>query len=245
MTFKVTEDTVVRPHRDGSGIQIVSGPGGSPWVTDPKRPHLGGNFDGGDLGTMYQQDLWPWLVDSFDIKTMADVGCGTGETMSWFDGRGVKTLGVDGLPWNIEQAGKRCSAKLVLHDFTEKGPCVFDAVDLIWCADTVEHIDEAHVDDVLTTLRQCKVLAMCQGTEEHDASGWNHVNNKPEAYWVEKLAAVGMIEDEALTVKSREVGDHGWWSFTGRIYVHEGIDLGEGRVKALAHKKPQAVVAAK
>ena len=213
--FTIGPDTPTREH---DGVVIVSGPGGCQWVTDPERPHLGGNFDGGDLGTMYPDDLWPWLIETFEVKSMADVGCGTGETLRWFEGKGVKTVGVDGLPWNVQQCGKRCSAKVALHDFTVDGPYPFDAVDLVWCADVVEHIAEEHADAILATIRQGSVLAMCHGTEAHAELGWHHVNNKSERYWVDRLAAVGMVEDAALTRESRGIGNHGWWQATGRIY---------------------------
>lgn len=216
MGFKPTAETPIRKLPDG--IEIVSGPGGSPWVTDPARPHLGGNFDGGDLGTMYQGDLWPWLMETFLVRTMMDIGCGTGETLKWFTDHGVDGVGVEGLPWNVQRCIERGAKQVFLHDFENGAWLGSGFVDLIWCADVVEHIDEKYVDGVLQTLQQGKVLAMCQGTEGNANDGWNHVNNQPEQYWVDKLASVGMIEDVAMTEKSRELGNHGWWSFTGRIY---------------------------
>lgn len=210
--FEIKPDTPQTPANDGSGIIIVSGPGGSPWVTDPKQPHLGGNFDGGDLGSMYPNDLWPWLIERFKPKSVADIGCGTGETAHWFAERGLKALGVDGLAYNV----KRCKELTILHDL-ETGPCRFNDVDLVWCVDVAEHIEERYVDHLLATLAQGKVLAMCQGTDAHPG-GWHHVNNKPESYWIEKLAVVGMVEDAEATKKSREIGNHGWWEVSGGIY---------------------------
>ena len=208
----------VRPLTDGSGLVIVTGGGGCPWIVDPERPHLGGNFDGGDLGTWYKEDLWPWLVENFVTRTMVDVGCGTGETMRWFTGRGVEAGGIEGLPWNIARCNERGPEKVVLHDFRD-GVYKIERVDLMWCADVAEHIDEEYVDGFIETLAQCNILAMCQGGVENAEEGWHHVNNKPGAYWVKKLKAVGMVEDAQLTAKSRELGNHGWWENTGRIYV--------------------------
>lgn len=217
MGFKITPDTPVRRITDD--ISIVSGPGGCPWVTSASKPHLGGNFDGGDLGTMYQDDLWPWLLETFSVKSVADVGCGTGETIRWFLSHGCIGFGVEGLEWNV---AKCPPGSTVLHDLQD-GPCIFQPVDLIWCADVAEHIAEEHVGNLLETLSQCRVLAMCQGTEANANDGWGHVNNQPQEYWVEKLAGVGMIEDEELTRRSREVGCHGWWQGAGRIYRNERV----------------------
>lgn len=213
--FEIKPDTPQAPSATDPNIIIVSGPGGSPWVTDPKKPHLGGNFDGGDLGSMYPNDLWPWLVRQFGVKSMADIGSGTGETAAWFGaygGLGIATLCVEGLPYNA----MKCPHMAVIHDL-ESGPCRFKPVDLVWCADVAEHIEERYVDNLLATLAQGKILAMCQGTDAHPG-GWHHVNNKPETYWIEKLASVGMVQDPDETKRSREIGNHGWWEVSGRIY---------------------------
>ena len=210
MPFEITADTPIRHLPDG--IDIVSGPGGSPWVVDPKQPHLGGNFDGGDLGSLYPNDLWPWLVSQSAVQTMADIGAGTGESARWFGAQGIKTLCVEGLEWNA----RKCPHFAIIHDF-QNGPCWFVPVDLIWCADVAEHIDERFVGNLLRTLSQCKVLAMCQGTQDHP-TGWHHVNNQTEQYWVDKLAGIGMIMDAEATKHSREIANHGWWAVSGHIY---------------------------
>jgi len=199
--FTIKPDTPTKEL--GDGIIIVSGPGGSPWVTDTARPHLGGNFDGGDLGTWYKTDLWPWLISEFQTR--------------WFSEHGCMVTGVEGLPWNVKKCRERGPQPVLEHDFNN-GPCVFDNVDLIWCADVAEHIEERFVQNFLNTLRQCNVLAMCQGGEGNADDGWHHVNNKPEQYWIDHLAAVGMIEDVGLSARSREIGNHGWWEHSGRIY---------------------------
>lgn len=216
MPFEIQPDTPQTPSAFDPSIIIVSGPGGSPWVTDPKNPHLGGNFDGGDLGSMYPNDLWPWLVQHFHVQTMADIGAGTGETAAWFGSYGnlgIKTLCVEGLPYNA----MKCPPMAIIHDFEKQGPCRFKPVDLIWCADVAEHIAEPHVDALIQTLAQGKVLAMCQGTDQHPG-GWHHVNNKPEQYWIDKLAGVGMIEDKEATAHSHTLTKVGWWDVSGRIY---------------------------
>lgn len=196
----------------------IVGPGGCPYVTDPLNPHLGGNFDGGDDGTKYPNDLWPWLVSAFEPNTILDVGCGTGESLAYFKQHGKNVIGIDGLPYNAAKCSERHKIPCILHDLT-KGPLLIEGVDLIWCSDVAEHIEEKYVGNLLYTLANAKILAMCQGNEDSADQGWHHVNNKPEEYWVNRLAEVGMIEDKGLTEKSREKGNHGWWQLTGRIYV--------------------------
>lgn len=198
-------------------IVIVNGGGGCPYVTDPLNPHLGGNFDGGDEGTRYRHDLWPWLVANFHPRAMLDVGCGTGETARWFQENGVRSFGLDGLGFNAATCGSRNGIPCVVWDF-RNGPLRIEGIDLIWCSDVAEHIDEEYLPAFFETLSYCKVLAMCQGLPENVDTGWHHVTNKPEEWWVDQLRAYGIIEDKALTEQSRKMGNHGWWNLTGRIY---------------------------
>lgn len=198
-------------------IEIVSGPGGSPFVTDPLQPHLGGNFDGGDLGTQYGGTLWPWLVDRIRPENVLDLGCGTGESARWFRERRIPAIGLDGLGWNAVHCGKRNGVPCIVWDF-RNGPLRIEGIDFIWCSDVAEHIDEEHLPHFLDTLSRCRVLAMCQGDEGNEATGWHHVTNKPQQWWVERLAAVGLVEDVEATRESRAIGNHGWWALTGRIY---------------------------
>lgn len=201
-------------------IVTVVGKGGCPFVTDPLNPHLGGNFDGGDDGTSYPKDLWPWLLAKFEPRTILDVGCGTGETLAYFKDKGRNAIGMDGLPFNADKCYERHKVPCVIHDLT-KAPFLIQGVDLIWCCDVAEHIEERYIGNLLYTLANAPVLAMCQGNEDSADQGWHHVNNKPESYWIDKLASVGMIEDKALTAESRAKGNHGWWQLTGRIYKRQ------------------------
>ncbi len=151
---------------------------------------------------------------------MLDVGCGTGETALWFKNHGVQAVGLDGLLWNV----RKCEAlgvAGVVHDFT-RGAAYLANVDLIWCADVAEHIEEKFVGNLLETLRHCRVLAFAHGTDANADEGYHHVNNQPESYWIEKLASVGMVELPIETIRSREVGNHGWWPYSGRIYAPKG-----------------------
>lgn len=210
------------PVEESPEVVKVTGPGGCVYVTAPDQPHLGGNFDGGDSGTQYLDDLWPWLVKRYNVRSMVDVGCGTGETAHWFLRRGVDAHGVDGLAWNARQAKERLGLDVFVHDFqkgpfTTAGPC-----DLIWCCDVAEHIEEKFAPHLLETLRHCRVLAFCHGLPENADQGYHHVNCQPEEYWVRRLAEVGMVEDPEATAESRRVGNHGWWPYSGRIYVPAG-----------------------
>ena len=200
-------------------IIIIDFPGGCPMVVDPQKPHLGGNMRGGDEGTDFSKDLWPWLVQKYNIKTLLDVGCAEGHALRAFQALGVQTTGIEGLAQNA----KKCPPPVTVHDLTT-GPCVVmgGGVDMVWCCDVVEHIEERFVPNILETFRCGKRVALCHGTETMAHSGWHHVNNKSVEYWAEKMKSAGFVLDEAGTAESHAVTKgRSYWPDSGRIWVRK------------------------
>ena len=209
-----SSSAVANETREGGKILILDVMGGCPMVVDPQRPHLGGNMNGGDSSTDFATDLFPWLIKTFNIKSLIDVGCAQGHALHSFKALGVeKLLGIEGLKYNADH----CKVPVVVHDLT-KGPVVVEGYEFVWCSDVAEHIEEQYVDNLLTTLANGKWLAMAQGDSGMTHSGWHHVNNKPESYWIEKLKTVGFETDEELTRQARAQSTRGIWPTLGRIY---------------------------
>ena len=206
--------SVANETRDGGKILVLDIMGGCPMVVDPQRPHLGGNMDGGDSATDFAADLFPWLIKTFGIKSLMDVGCAQGHALHAFKALGVeRLLGIEGLAYNASKVKVPC----VVHDLTQ-GPYIVDGYDFVWCSDVAEHIEERYSDNLLLTLANGKILAMAQGGPEMGHSGWHHVNNQPESYWIERLKAVGMETDDELTRQARAQSSRGVWPQYGRIY---------------------------
>jgi hypothetical protein len=194
-------------------LLIIDFPGGCPMVVDPQKPHLGGNMRGGDANTDYGATLWPWIINNYHPQVLMDVGCAEGHALRWFADKGVKAIGVEGLVQNA----KRCREPVLVHDLTT-GPVLVQGVDAIWCCDVVEHVEEKYIDNVLTTLRQAPICFLIHGTQEHDVSGWHHVNNQGHEYWIEKMESVGMMYDKDGTAKAKEVAGEGWFMHSGKIF---------------------------
>lgn len=190
--------------------------GGCAMVVDPQVPHLGGNIRGGDQSTDFSKCLWPWLVKKYAIKSLLDVGCAEGHALRAFAALGVpRVLGVDGL-W---QNARRCEVPVIAHDLT-KGPLRIEGIDFIWCCDTVEHIGEEFVPNVIATFACAKTVALIHGDETTATNGWHHVNNKNPEYWDEKMLAGGFTIDVAGTTEGKTVSTLGLWPTAGRIYVN-------------------------
>lgn len=156
--------------------------------------HLGGYLAGGDPDTLYP-DMWDWLVDTWEVKTVIDIGCGDGQALKHFSSRGCMAIGVDGMPQpNIPM--------IRLHDYTT-GPysTVGDDFDLAWSAEFVEHVDEEYVPNFMTTFKTARFAAITHA--EPGCPGWHHVNCRSDDYWKGVFAAAGFEFDEGLTAMTR------------------------------------------
>lgn len=200
---------------DFPDIIIIDYPGGCPMVVSPHKPHLGGNMAGGDGGTDYSNDLWPWIVEKFNPQYLMDVGSAEGHALHYFHSRGVKVIGLEGLARNAA----KCKAPVIVHDLCE-GPRPVEGVDFLWCCDVVEHIEEKYVQNILDTFKCAKTVALCHGTEGMVNSGWHHVNNKTVGYWAEKMRSAGYEIDEAATAESHRITQgRSYWPDSGRIWI--------------------------
>lgn len=172
-----------------------------PFYVDEANPHLGGYRKGGDIGTYYP-DLWRWLVEEYHVKSVIDVGCGDGVAIKFLEQYIKPTaavIGIDGV--------KQDSEFIFQHDFT-KG--VFSPeftlpfnVDLVWCCEFVEHIEEQFLPNVLDVFKSAKTILMTHAMPGQN--GHHHVLCRTPAYWIGVFAAIGFRLDEALTSKTREL----------------------------------------
>lgn len=162
---------------------------------DPNKPHLGGFCEGqfGDEAT-YFPDLWKFLCKELEIKSVIDIGCGTGVSTKFFEGLlGLgNVLGIDGVPQE--------HPSIVEHDYT-LGPFPVRERDLVWCSELLEHIEERFLLNVLSTLTCGNIIALTHAFPGQQ--GYHHVLCKEPQYWVGVLAAVGYRLDEDLTKQAK------------------------------------------
>jgi cyclopropane fatty-acyl-phospholipid synthase-like methyltransferase len=174
------------------------------YVVDESKPHLGGNFAGGDPAT-WCPSAWDYVVKKYNVKSVMDVGSGRGYAAQWFSNQGLTVTAIEGLKENVDNAIVSTS----LHDLTE-GAFV-NPVDFVNCIEVVEHIEEKFLDNLLTTLCQGKYLLMTHAVPGQ--RGWHHVNCQPSEYWIKHLDARGFslsVEDTAEIQKlaAQDGGKH-------------------------------------
>lgn len=144
----------------------------------PEAEHLGGNIKFGDPYT-YTPSAISYVISRFSIQTALDLGSGTGYAADFFHRQGVRVIAVDGLLENINKA----VYPTILHDFaTLPVQC---NVDLVFCQEVVEHVEERHLDNILTSLCCGKIILMTHGVPGQ--KGHHHVNLQSAQYWVDHL----------------------------------------------------------
>lgn len=162
-------------------------------VASEADPHLGGNIRFGDPET-YSPSVWDYVIDRFGLRSVMDLGSGVGNAACYFAKRGLSVVAVDGLSENVEKA----VYPTLLWDLT-KGP-VTTQVDLVHCQEVVEHIEEAYLDNLLSSLMCGKYILMTNALPGQ--GGHHHVNLQPTEYWIDHLRRRGC---QLLAVDSSRV----------------------------------------
>lgn len=145
-------------------------------VMDPDNPHVGGNLREGDP-VSFAPRLYEWMVKRLSVRTMMDIGSGNGLVADNFSRLGVKSIAVDGCKPNCDLA-----VHPTIHWDITKGP-IYCPVDLIWCVEMLEHVEEQYVDNLLDTFSAAKYIFVTHAGP--DEGGHHHVHLKDSKYWVE------------------------------------------------------------
>lgn len=183
-------------------------------VVDNNRVDLGGNTRHGDSRSI-TPEFWGYLIDRFAIGSMLDVGCGEGHALQYFRRHGVIAHGIDGLYANLKAARH----PFAIHDLT-KSPYVYPC-DLVHCVEVVEHIEEAYVDNLLTTLTNAPIVIMTHGVPGQP--GYHHVNLQPAEYWIEHFAARGYHlapDNEQLKALAEQHAPGCYFGATGLAFLN-------------------------
>jgi SAM-dependent methyltransferase len=181
---------------------------------DKKNPHLGGNVPGGDSWTFYPE-LWKWLIEKYNVASVLDIGCGTGESTKFFKDNDCMVFGIDGLEENIRDLNLKGIHGLS-HDYTTGSVEISERYDLCWCCEFVEHVDEKYSDNFLDNFEACRVIAMTHAVPGQ--GGHHHVNCKNDAYWIDRLKDHGFKFDLHYSTLSRKLAKH-YWSESGLIFT--------------------------
>lgn len=178
--------------------------------------HLGGH----EGETHIDDGALEYLIKTFNIKSMLDIGCGPGGMVKLAKEKNLNIHGVDG-DGKFERDPSIIDY-ITIHDYTI-GPLEFDQFDLGWCVEFVEHIEKKYMPNFLKTFESCKYIAMTHALPGQ--SGHHHVNLMPIDYWIGVMEATGftMLVNEtnemrkASTMRERYIRQQGYIFKNGRF----------------------------
>lgn len=135
-------------------------------------------------------------IEIFNPTSVLDLGCGTGQAVSYFIEKGVPTvLGVEGSAVVIAQA--KCSKFITQFDLN-KELNLNRKFDMIFSYEFVEHIHSKHVDILLKNFSNHSNLIVLSAARPGQG-GLGHFNEQYSEYWIEKFENEGYNYDVELT----------------------------------------------
>ncbi len=166
--------------------------------------HLGGFIIENDPAT-YTPNLWKYLCEYYQIKSVIDVGCGMGYSLKEFSNYCDKFVGIDGSEY--VQINSPMKEYINNFDFSKNKYIIDDKFDLAWSSEFVEHVEERFIENYFTIFEKSKYVAITYA--DVNQGGHHHVNCKPKEYWVNLFENNGFqfLEDETETLKNESYKD--------------------------------------
>jgi SAM-dependent methyltransferase len=172
--------------------------------------HLGGH----ENRTHTDRSTLEYLKNTFNIKTMYDIGCGPGGMLSLAKQMNIDAIGIDG-DFTLRHPKE---LQIVLHDFTV-GPLECETKDLSWSCEFLEHVEEKFMDNYFSVFEKTKIV--CCTFCNVPGKGHHHVNVQNQEYWDKKFLQRGFIKSVEHTNKIRLISsmDRDFIRNTGTIYL--------------------------
>lgn len=143
------------------------------------------------------------IISEINPKSVLDVGCGTGASLSYFLENDVEAKGLENSDYAIENS----PVKEHIYKHNLNKPYLSDKqYDLVWSFEVIEHIHPKYEATFLNTLvnhsHQILISAAIPGQGGH-----GHFNEQEPQYWINKFKELGYIYDDDFSRKLQSTGD--------------------------------------
>ena len=182
--------------------------------------HLGGYMFGGDPLTFYPK-LFTWIVKTFSVRSVLDVGCAEGHSAEYFKSLGCDVLGVEGSPMAIRDS--KIPENITQHDFCTGAHKTKKTYEMVWSCEFVEHVEEKYMQNFLESFKSAeKYIFMTHATPGQ--VGHHHVNCKPKEYWIKVVSNLGFRFCPVITrmAKTRATGH---FKRTGLVFINNNHNI--------------------
>ena len=145
--------------------------------------------------------------------SVLDLGCGVGHYAGPLRACGLTWRGYDGAD-NIEEA---TGGRVAFADVT--APLHLDTADWVVALEVGEHLPEAFAETFLDNIARHAKRGALLSWAVPGQDGHHHVNNRPNSWVVERMAARGFRLDEATSTAMRGASQLPWMKNTAMLFV--------------------------
>jgi len=175
--------------------------------------HLGGH---GNICHI-DQGILNYFIETYNITSFLDIGCGTGKMVEMAQNRGLNAVGVDG-DFTIE---RNCNC--YIHDYTQ-GPLYLKATyDLCWSVEFLEHVEEKYIQNFMETFKSARYVALTFSKKPAD----RHFNLQNHDYWKNVFDGFGFSYDKEMSLLLKEISTmkREFFQDTGSFFINRNKDL--------------------
>lgn len=126
----------------------------------------------------------PHVLKVFPVKTVIDIGCGTGFWAQWFAFHGCTATGVD---LGVPEEARAPKFEYIDHDLVNGYPC--SGYDLAVCLEVAEHLPPSSAPLLVEGLAQAPTVLFSAATPGQPGVG--HIHCREHEFWHEMFAKHG------------------------------------------------------
>lgn len=142
----------------------------------------------------------PWVLKECPVRTVIDIGCGTGGWAATFASEGCAATGVDlGVPEWLRSS----EIEFIDADLINGWPC--SGYDLAVCLEVAEHLPESTGPLLVQGLSQAPTVLFSAATVGQPGIG--HINCQPHDYWHDLFAEHGKLPEHVGSLFTEPVAD--------------------------------------
>jgi len=175
----------------------------------------------------WEPKLWNWLIHTQKIKSLVDVGCGSGLVTNYFHERGVDVTCLEGSSEGIQRSHLPAD-RIVHHDFS-RGPWYpKKVVDLAYSVEFLEHLADEHMDNVMALFKSARYVIIAASKN----GGHHHVNVHFRWWWIERMEAYGFEYARTLTeevlknlIDKTKSRTYSYLGITGLVFRNPEVDF--------------------
>ena len=182
----------------------------APHTTLGHKYHPGGSLAGGDPWLL-EQGVWDYCVDTLNVKTVLDIGCGEGHTAKYFAEKGCHVIAMD-----ADHTAIRSAVYPVVYHDLRKAQFSGGAIDMVYMSEFVEHLPEQFLPNLGETLLRTDLVLMTFAPP--GAEGIGHINLQTEDYWVDWFAQRGFRKDDGTTQAIRGLAKYVHFQTRGLVF---------------------------